>query len=146
MNTQPLYSPSIPGILPRIQNSVSKDCPKGFIRFLSECNVNLLQGNLSEAERSHVLKYRDKIYELSLKRTTQEQRRSLLSSQKRFLLIKTISPFLINQLSCDGTVCSSTSSCLQQQQQSFHCHNTRTTQTQTCANSHVPQRYVKGGK
>ena len=43
-------------------------------------------------KRSHVLKYRDEIHELSLKRTTWKQRRSLLSSQKGLLLIKTISP------------------------------------------------------
>ena len=114
--TKSLYSPSIPVLLPRMQNSVSKTCPKEFIRFLSECIVNLLQGNLSEVKRRHFLKYRDEIHELFLKRTTWKQRRSLLSSQKGLLLIKTISPFVINHLSWDGTVCSSTSLCLQQQQ------------------------------
>ena len=68
-----------------------KTCPKEFIRLLSECNVNLLPEKLSEVKRSHVLKYRDKNHELSLKRTTWKQRRSLLSVQKGFLLIKTIS-------------------------------------------------------
>ena len=69
-----------------------KTYSKEFIRFLSECIVNLLQGNLSEVKRRHVLKYRDEIHEMSLKRTTWKQRRSLLSSQKGFLLIKTIPP------------------------------------------------------
>ena len=120
-----------------------KTCPKEFIRFLSECIVNLLQGNLSEVKRSHVPKYRNEFHALSLKKTTWKQRRSLLSSQKRLLLIKTISQFVINHLTGDGAGCSSTSFCLQQQQQPNHCHETRTTQIQTWANSQVPQRYVE---
>ena len=122
-----------------------KTCPKEFIRFLSEWIVNLLQGNLSEVKRRHVLKYRDKLHELSLKRTTWKQRRSLLSSHKGkgLLLKKTISPFVLIHLSWDGTACSSTSFCLEQQQQPIHWHKTRTTQTQTRANSHARQRYVK---
>ena len=79
---------------------ILKTCPKEFIRFLSECIVNLLQGNLSEVKGRQVLKHRDEIHELSLKRTTWKQRRSLLSSQKGVLLIKTISSpsSLINYL------------------------------------------------
>ena len=76
-----------------------KTCPKEFIRFLSECIVNLLQGNLSEVKRRHVLKYRDEIHETVFKKNNLEARRSLLSSQKGLLLIKTISPFVINHLS-----------------------------------------------
>ena len=65
-----------------------KTCPKDFIQFLSECIVNLLQGNLSEVKTSHVLKYGDEIHELSLKGTIWKHRRSLLSSQKELWLIK----------------------------------------------------------
>ena len=110
------------------RNQFRKICPKEIIRFLSECIFNLLQGNLSEIKRSHVLRYRDEIF---VKRTTWKQRRSLLSSQKVFLLIKTISPFVINHFCSDGSVCSSASFCLQQQQQPNHCHKTRATQLQT---------------
>ena len=98
-HTKSLYSPSIPTPFPRTQIQFLKTCPKVVIRFLSECIVNLLQAKLSEVKRSHVLKYRDEIHELSLKRTTWKQRRSLLSSQKGFLLIKTFSPSVINHLS-----------------------------------------------
>ena len=119
-----------------------KTCPKEFIRFFSEWIVNLLQGNLAE-KISRVVNYRDKIHELSLRRTTWKQRRGLVWSQKGFLLKKTISPFVSNHLSWDGTVCSSTSFCLKQQQQPNHCHKTRATQIQTWPNSQVPQRYVK---
>ena len=82
-----LYTPSIPALFPRMQNSVSQTCPKEFIRFLIKCINNLLQGNLSEAERSHVQKYIDKIQKIqepSLKRSTWKQRRSHLWSQKEF--------------------------------------------------------------
>ena len=122
-----------------------KTCREEFIRFLSECIVNLLQRNFSEVKRSHVLKYRDDIHELSSKRTTWKQRRSLLSSQ-RGLLLKNNFPFVVNHLTWDGTVCSSTSFCLQHQQQPNHCHKTRTTQIQTWAKSHVTERYDKKGK
>ena len=144
-HTKSLYSPSIPVLSLACKIQFLKTCSKEFIRFLSECIVNLLQGNLPEVKRRHVLKYRDKIHQLTVKRTTWKQRRSLLPSQKGLLLIKTISPFVINHLSWDGTVCSGTSFCLQQQQQLNQCHKTRTTQIQTWANSHVPQRYVKKG-
>ena len=76
-----------------------KTCPKEFIRILSECIVNLLHGNLSKVKRSHVLKFRDEIHELSLKRTTWKRRRNLLSSHNGILLIKTISFFVIRHLS-----------------------------------------------
>ena len=69
-----------------------RTCPKEFIRFLIESIVNLRQGNLSEVKGRHDIKYRDKSHELSLKRTSWKQWRSLLSSQKGLLLIKTISP------------------------------------------------------
>ena len=120
-----------------------KTCPKEFIRFLCECIVNLLLGNFSEVKRSHVLKYRDGIHELTWKRTTWKQRMSLHSSHKWLMLKKTISPFVNNPLSWDGTVCSSTSFSLQQQQQPNHCHKTKTTQIQFWANSHVPQNALK---
>ena len=54
-----------------MQNSVCKNLSKKeIIRFLSGCIRNLLQGDLSEVKRSHVLKYRDEIHELSLKEQT----------------------------------------------------------------------------
>ena len=76
-----------------------RTCPKQFIRFLSVCIVHLLQGNLSKAKRSHVLNYGDEVHELSWKRTTWKQRRSLLSSRDGLLLIKSISAFFVNHLS-----------------------------------------------
>ena len=80
-HTKSLYSPGIPAFSLACKIQFLKTCPKDFTRFLSECIVNLQQGNLSEVKRRHVEKYRDELPELSLKRTTWKQRRSLLSSQ-----------------------------------------------------------------
>ena len=57
-------------------------CPKEFIRFLCECIVNLLKGNLQTIKRHHVVKFQDEVWLLLLKRTTWKQRRSVLSSEK----------------------------------------------------------------
>ena len=145
-HTKPLYSPSIPRLFPRMQNSVSKNLSKRIHPISERVHVSLLQGNLSEVKRSHVVKNRDEIQELIFeKKTTWKHWRSLFSSQKVLLLIKTISPVVIIHLSWDGTVRSTAPFCLQQQRQPNHCHKTRTTPIQTWANSHVPQWYVKKG-
>ena len=87
-HTKSLYPPSIPVFSLACKIQFLKTCSKEFIRFLSECIVNLLQRILSEVKRRHVVKYRDEIEELSLKPTNWKQRRSLLSSQKGLLLKK----------------------------------------------------------
>ena len=43
-----------------------QSCPKEFIRFLSECIANLLQGNLQAIKRHHVVMYQDEVWLLSL--------------------------------------------------------------------------------
>ena len=81
-HTKSLYCPSIPTLFPRMQISVTKNLFKRIYPISQRMHRQPLQGNLSEAKLSHALKYRDEIHELSLKRTTWKQRRSLLSSQK----------------------------------------------------------------
>ena len=98
-HTKSVYSPSIPALLPRMQNSVAKNLSKRLYPISQRVHRQPAKGNLSEVKRRHVLKYRDEIHELSLKRTTWKQRGSLLSSQKGLLLIKTIFPFVINHVS-----------------------------------------------
>ena len=95
-----------------------KTCPEVFIPFLSECIVK--SSKIAGNKKNHVLKNRNKIHELILRGTTWEQKRRVLSSQKGLLLIKTISPFVINHLTQNRTFCSGTPSCLQQQQPN-HC-------------------------
>ena len=72
---------------------------KEFIRFLCECMINLLKGNLQSMKRHHVAKFQTEVWALSLKRTTRKQRRDILASKKGLQLIKVITPPVINHLS-----------------------------------------------
>ena len=76
-----------------------QSCPKEFIRFLCECIVNLLKGNLQTIKRHHVVHFQDEVWLLSLKRTTWKQRRNVLPSERGFQLIAVITPPVINHLS-----------------------------------------------
>ena len=76
-----------------------QSCPKEFIRFLCECIVNLLKGNLQAIKRHHVVKFQDEVWLLSLKRTTWKQRRNVLLSENGLQLIAVITPPVINHLS-----------------------------------------------
>ena len=76
-----------------------QSCPKEFIRFLCECIVNLLKGNLQAIERHHVVKFQDEVWLLPQKRTTWKQRRNVLSSEKGLQLIAVITSPVINHLS-----------------------------------------------
>ena len=61
-HTKSFYSPSIPALFPRMQNSVSKNLSK-----------RIYPVSQRVVKRRHVLKYRDKIHELFLKRATWKQ-------------------------------------------------------------------------
>ena len=50
-------------------------------------------------ERLHVLKFRDKVWLLLLKRATWKQRRNVLSSEKRLQLVTASTPPVIIYLS-----------------------------------------------
>ena len=91
----------------QVFQSLSRKCkshflqswPKEFIRFLRECIVNLLEGNLQAIKRHHVVRFQEEVWLLSLKRTTWKQRRNVLSSEKGLQLIPVITPPVINHLS-----------------------------------------------
>ena len=76
-----------------------QSCPKEFIRFLCECIVNLLKGNLQTIKRHQVVKFQDEVWLLLLKRTIWKQRGNVLSSEKGLQLIAVITPPAINHLS-----------------------------------------------
>ena len=76
-----------------------QSCLKEFFRYLCECIVNLLKGNLQAIKCHHVVKFQDEVWLLSLKRTTWKQRRNVLSSEKGEQLIAVIKPPVINHLS-----------------------------------------------
>ena len=76
-----------------------QSCPKELIRFLCECIVNLLKGNLQAIKRHQVVKFQDEVCLLLLKRTTWKQRRNVLSSEKGLQLLTILTPPVINHLS-----------------------------------------------
>ena len=98
-HTKSLYSPSVQIAFPQSKSHFLQSCPKEFIRFLCECIINLLKGDLQVMKRHHVVKFEDEVWLLLLKRTTWKQRRNVLSSEKGFQLIAVITPPVINRLS-----------------------------------------------
>ena len=100
MNTQNLSTLQVFQSLSRkCKSHFLQSCPKEFIRVLCECIVNLLKGNLQAIKRHHVIKFKDEIWLLSLKRTTWKQRRKVPSSERGLQLIVVISIPVINHLS-----------------------------------------------
>ena len=100
MNTQNLSTLQVFQLLSRKCKSHSlQSCPKEFIRFLCECIVNLLEGNLQTIKRHHVVKFQDKVWLLLLKRTTRKQKRNVLLSEKGLQLIAVITPPVFKHLS-----------------------------------------------
>ena len=81
-----------------------QSCPKEFIRFLCECIINLLKGNLQSIKRHHVAKFQSEVRLFSLKRTIWKQTRNSLASEKRLPLIKVVTPPVLNQLFWYGAV------------------------------------------
>ena len=98
-HTKSLYFLSVPIAFPQVQNHFLLSCPKEFIRFLCECIVNLLKGNLQAIKRHQVVKFQDEVCLLSLKITTWKQGTNVLSSEKGLQLLAIITPPVINYLS-----------------------------------------------
>ena len=104
-HTKSLYSPSIPALSPPMQNSVSKNLSKRIYPISQRVHRQPAARKLvrsrkkTRVQRRHSRNNFRFFKTCSLKRTTWKQRRSLFSSQKGLLLIKTISPFVINHLS-----------------------------------------------
>ena len=74
------------------------------MRFLCNCIINLLKGNLQSIKRHHVAKFKREVQLLSLKRTTWKQKRDILASERELQLIKVNTPPVINHLSRYGAV------------------------------------------
>ena len=104
-HTKSPYSPSVPIIFPQMQKSFPSVLPKEFIRFVCECVINLLKGNLQTIKRHHLVKFQDEVWLLLLKRTTWKQGRNVLLSEKGLQLIAVITPPVTNHLSWYGSVC-----------------------------------------
>ena len=98
-HTKSLFSPSVPIAFPQMQKSLSSVLLKRVYPFSSRMHSKSTQGKLASQKRHHVVKFRDKVWLLSLKRTTWKQRRNLLSSEKSLQLIAVITPPVLNHLS-----------------------------------------------
>ena len=82
----------------KLQKQFILHCPKSFIKFLSECLVNLLQGKLKEIRKVDVVKYRRELSELTRRTTSLHKRRTISSSPKGFQLVSVITPFINKRL------------------------------------------------
>ena len=69
-HTKSLSSPSVAIASRKWKSHFLQSCPKEYIRFLCECIVNLLKGNLQAIKRHHVVKFQDEVWLPLLKRTT----------------------------------------------------------------------------
>ena len=93
-HTTSLYTDNVPNVFPELQENVPTK-----LSFSFECIVNLLGGQLQEIQKQDVIKNRDEIRQLVLKRTGINKRRAILSSRKEIELISILTPSIINRLS-----------------------------------------------
>ena len=115
-----------------------QSCPKEFIRFLCECIINLLKGNLQSIKRHHVVKFLSEVWLLSLKRTTWKQRRYIVASERGLQLIKVFTPPVINRLSWYGPLSPGSCFCVQQKFNYPVSYKAGTSNVSTFTKSHVP--------
>ena len=100
MNTQNRSTLQVFQLLSRkCKSHFLQSCPKEFIRFLCECIVNLLKGNVQAIKRHQVVKFQDEVCLLLQKGTPWKKRRNVLSSEKGLQLIAVITPPVIILLS-----------------------------------------------
>ena len=84
MNTQNLSTLQVFQSLSRkCKSRFLQSCPKEFIRFLCECIVNLLKGNLQTIKRHHVVKFQDEVWLLSLKKKQLGSKEETFCRQKK---------------------------------------------------------------
>ena len=74
--------------------------PKKLIRFLCECIVKVLKGNLQSIKRRHMIKFQYPMRLVPLKRITWKH----MASEKGLQLIKGIPPSVINHLPSHGKI------------------------------------------
>ena len=130
----------------KCKNVFLQPCPKECIRFLCECIINLLEGNLQSITRHHVAKFPSEIRLLFLKRTIWKQRRDILASEKDLQLIKVFTPPVIDNLSWYGEVCLCSSLCVQQKLDYLIIYKAGTSGVSTFTKSHVPCWFTQGDK
>ncbi len=126
----------------KCKNLFLQSCPKEFIRFLCECIITLLKGNLQSLKRHHVAKLQSEVRLLSIKRKTWKQRRDILVSERALQLIKFITPPVLNHLSWYGAVCPHSCFCVQQQFDYPVSYKAASSKVSTFTKSHVPSWFT----
>ena len=91
-----------------------QSCPEEFIRFLCECIVNLLKGNLLSMKRHNFTKFQKKSLIALSNKILLEERRDVVASENGLQLKKVITPPVINHLSWRGAACCRSCFCIQQ--------------------------------
>ena len=81
-HTKSLYSPSVPIAFPQMQKSLSSVLPNRVYPVSMRTHSKSGQRKLANLKRHHVVKFRDEVWLLSLKRTTRKQRKNVLLSGK----------------------------------------------------------------
>ena len=99
-----LYSPSSATTFPRKQKKVSENVSQRSHPIYQRVHRQPAARKFVGSGKKSRAKVQSQIRELSLKTKTWKQRKSLLSSPNGLLLMKKISPFVVNLLSSDGTV------------------------------------------
>ena len=98
-HTKFLYSPSSSALFPRMQNLVSKNFFKRFYPISQRVHCQPAARKPVRSTKKSRPKVQRRNSRTVFEKNNLEARRSLLSSQKGLLLMKTISPFVINHLS-----------------------------------------------
>ena len=116
MRTQVLFSVQVmQSFSPKCKCCFLQCCPKKLILLLCECIVNMLKENLRSLKRHHMAKFENDVRQVSLKRTTWNQRRDILASEKSLQLFKFITLLVNNHLIWYGAVCPLSSLCVQRE-------------------------------
>ena len=141
-HTKSLYSPSIPTLFPRMQNSASKNLSKKIYPISQRVNCQPTAGKIVRSKKkSRPKKQRRNSRTVFKKNNLEPIKKSTFVAKK---IIAHENNFLLRHyLEMEQFVLVPV--CLQQHQEPNHCHKTRNNQIHTWSNSHVPQRYVKKG-
>ena len=137
-----LYSPSVPNFFPQMQKPFPSVLPKRVYPVSLRMHNISAQGNLQSKKRHPVLNFQSTMWVLTLKRTTWEQRRDILASDKDLQPIKVVTPPVIKRLSCYGAVCSRSCFCVKQNFDYPVSYRAETSKVSTFRKSHVPSWFT----
>ena len=139
-----LYSPSVRIMFALMQDFFLQFCAKKFIRFLRECIVNLLNGNLQSIKRGQVTKLlkRRSIVMSTKKESLGSKEETFSISDKGLQPIEVITPPVHNPLSGHGAIFSASCFYLQQKFENPVSYRARNFKVSIFTESHVPNWFV----